>query len=381
MAPTVRKFSAQGSDLHFAGKWVEKATSKDNSEFAITVEKGILTIEAFNGIHSSVAKVSVDQSFDGETHFSLPSKMMMDPLKNMSSQTVKFEFSERKLIMSAPKMRYVLPVRVPRSAVALPELPKLMGVVNVKNFTTILGHCTSMSSDDPSAPSLTTVHFEVEPQNKLIKLMTTDRYRMAIRTVSYLPDSDASQENFTFDVDSRALKELVAGLGDADELKLYAEDGGDKLFGVGTNMMRASVLLKDVQAINYSAFEKLNTSNSIIVRRKEMISVINMTKSAASGGTKTGSIVLNGDDLSITSGGVNGSVDTEMEVEAVSHDFDENIDIHCNLDYVGSVLKAGSSEFVKFGINSNVKPILVYEMKDKDTIDTDYFSLFMPLKK
>lgn len=377
MAPTVRKFTAQGSDLLHAAKWVEKATSKDSTLFAVKVEGGVLSLEAYNGIHSSIAKVTVDQKFPDETHFSVNSRMFSDALKNIGNNTVELTFSERKLLMVAPRMRYTLPVTVPRSTTDLPTMPEKFGVVESKHFTTLLAHAASMASDDPSTPSLTTVHFKVEPQNKFFKMMSTDRYRMVIRKVHYVPDADASQENFEFDVDSAALKTLVAGLGEVDNISLYAEKDGSNIFGVGTNMARASVLLKDVKPINYAAFESQTTEHGIVMDRKILANAISKTKGSMSGTAKLATLIINGNEATLVA--ESDDIDTEMEIDVTSQNYDEEFRIRLNLDFVGAILKAGSSKYVKFGADKPAKPVLVYEMKDEDTKEDEYFSLFMPM--
>lgn len=388
MAPTVRNFSVQATDLLAAARWVDKATSRDNSMFAITIEESVLTIEAYNSIHASTAKVSVDQKFDGQTRFSVDSKLFLDAFKNFGANTVEASFTERKLNLVAPKMRYSIPVTVPRNVNTLPAMPERFGTVQMKTFSAMLAHAATMATDDPSAPSLTTVHFAVSPQNKFFKMMSTDRYRMVIRKVAYEPDANASMEEFNFDVDARALKELIADIGEADQVSLYAADpanGNSRLFGIGTNSLRASVAFKDVKAINYSAFEKMSSTNSVIFERKSLTSAITKSKSAISGSVKSGVIIIEDDAMKLVTGAAAGSnassndVATEMECEMLSHDLEEKREIHANLDFISTILRAGSSKYVRFGLSKPNMPVLVYEMIDEKMDDPNYFSLFMTI--
>lgn len=380
MAPIARKFTLEASEMLQAARWVEKATGKDSQLFSIKIADSMLVIEAYNGIHSSKAAVSVDQKFDDETRFSVNARMFIESLKTIGSNTVQATFTERKLLLVAPKTRYNLPVTVPRNINALPEMPERFGSVDVKHFTHLLNHATSTASDDPSMPALTTVHFAVEPQNGFFKMMSTDRYRMVIRKVTYTPDNDASKENFTFDVDASALKALVSDMGEADILSLYAQAKDNSLFGVGTNNQRASVLQKDVTAINYAALMKSPVTNSVVINRKDLSASITKTKSALSGSVKIGKMVFDGDEMTLIANSED--IGTEMECELVSTELSEPLEISINLDYIGAMLKAGTSKNVKFGVNlaKPNTPVIVFELTDKDEQNPDYFSLFMPIR-
>lgn len=394
MAPQMKNFTVDGSEILSAVRWATKATNKDSPNVSIEIKESFLTVKAYNGIHSSEAKVLVDQQFEGELRFFANLPMLVDALKNMESKRVKFAFTERKLIITAPRMRFNIAVTVPRTQIQMPTFPPLFGTVNTANFMKLMGHCTVMTSDDLSTPSLTTIHVEVNPQDKTIKMMSTDRYRMVIRTIEYVPSKDAPLDKFSFDIDARSYKALVADLGhDADALNLYANSSNDNnLFGIGTSDRLASDLLKDVKAVAYDKFEKISIDTGFVVERKTLQSAINTTKSSISGVVKPGYLTITEKELKVSSKGQD--LETEMEVDLVSQNIsfptvsEEDLAagvepkeyvVHVNFEYVASILKAGSSKFVRFCTNDPKRHLLVKEMADENTEEKGFFSLFMPI--
>lgn len=391
MAPTVRKFTIQAPDFLAAAKWAEKGTSKNDPMFSVSIANGELGIYAYNGIHASAAKAIVDQKFDDDTRFSVEARMLLDPLKNMGSNEIEVSFTGRIIEMKTRQIKVSIPVVVPRSAPTLPKMPPKMGTVETKEFTSLLAHATMMASDDPSAPSLTTVHFEVSPQDKSFKMMSTDRYRMVIRKVAYTPAPvepdengvipDNAMDKFNFDVDSAALKGLVSALDDADTLTLFAgrEGEANRLFGLGTNVAQASVVMKDVKPINYSQFEKMTAEKGVLFERRELVQTLNKTKALVQGSVKKASILIEGSDVSVIAKNDSG-FETVMGIDHKGHDYDEDYRITTNLDYMITVLKAGTSKQVKVLSDTPSRAILAKEIKDDGTVDPSYFSLFMPIK-
>lgn len=381
MTRTKHEFSAQGSDLLAAVRWTEKAVDKSSAGLlSIKVENGQMILEAYNGIHSAVSKVPVNQPAT-QTRFSVESKMFLDSIKNMGNATVEMVFSGNQLTISAPKIRVTLPVTVPRSTPSIPDMPARMGTVESEHFTAMLGHATMTASDDPSAPALTTVHFEVDPANSVFKMMSTDRYRMVIRTVHYTVDPNAATEPFNFDIDSAALKNLITALGEVQTLELFAAADGANILGVGTPTTQGSVLMKDVKPINYQQFLKMSPQNYLLLERKEILSAISTTRNLMTGTIKAGTITISNDDVTLVSDNKDRTgFGTNVGLEHHGHTYDDTYSVIMNLDYVYSLLRAGSSKFVRFCSDIPHQAAQIQEMKDETTPDPDYFSIFIPIR-
>jgi DNA polymerase III subunit beta len=113
----------------------------------------------------------------------------------------------------------------------LPELPRLAGTVDGGVFATAISQVTPAASRDDTLPVITGVNVEIEGDT--ITLVATDRYRLAIRELSWNPARPGSSS--TLLVPSRTLADaarmmapgvpvriLTRGTGEAD----HARTGG-----------------------------------------------------------------------------------------------------------------------------------------------------------
>src|SRR5665811_2575305 len=68
---------------------------------------------------------------------------------------------------------------------ALPTMPDVIGMVAGDTLTEAVGQVTVAASRDDTLPMLTGVRMEIEGER--IKLLATDRYRLALRELTWQP--------------------------------------------------------------------------------------------------------------------------------------------------------------------------------------------------
>ena len=90
----------------------------------------------------------------------------------------------------------------------LPELPRLAGTVDGGALATAIGQVTPAASRDDTLPVITGVNVEIE--GDLITLVATDRYRLAIRELSWSPaEPEPSGARSTLLVPARTLADAA----------------------------------------------------------------------------------------------------------------------------------------------------------------------------
>jgi DNA polymerase-3 subunit beta len=362
-----------------AVKWAAKLTAqgKDNSLIAVKIENGTMIMSSYNGINSSKSKSDVTQKFDGELEFSVNGNLLSNAIKSIKDSELTMSVDGRTLAIKSAKARFSLPITMPRNKLVLPPLPPAIGKVDAKEFKTLLNHAISMTSDDVSTPALMTVHVEFNMQNSEIQLMATDRYKLVVRKMKYTPSNDSEEANtFGVDVEARSFKTLLADLNDEDELTLYASSGNDnRQLGIATTTQIGMVSLKDVKPLNFAQFLTMSHSNHVVIKRSDLTQAISLTKPLIEGTLKGADLVIGSDSMTLV------SPMTDIDIDVVSSDFEEDMEVHMNLDFLTPLLSAGKSEFVGFNIENAGKAIIVQEMTDKDTVNRNYFSLVMPVRK
>lgn len=371
-------FEVVTDEFSRAVKWASKLTqNKDNSLIAVKIENGTMIMSAYNGINSSKSKSDVTQKFDGDLEFSVNGTMLSNAIKSIKDPALKFSLDGRTLTIRSSKAKFTLPITVPRNKLVLPPMPPAVGKVEAAEFRTLLNHAIAMTSDDASTPVLMTVHIEIDPQNSMLTMVATDRYKLVIRNLPYTPANDSTEKDkFSVDVEARSFKTLMADLNDEDQMTLYASSSNDnRQFGIATSTQIGMVGLKDVKAVNFAQFLSMHNSHTVVLKRSDLTQAISITKPLIEGSVKGADFVFDSTTLTLI------TPMTDIDVDLVSSDMTEKVELHMNLDFLGPVLSAGRSEYVGFNIQNATKPVIVQEMVDKDTINKNFFSLVMPVRK
>ncbi len=101
---------------------------------------------------------------------------------------------------------------------ALPAMPTEVGVVRGDHFTEAVAQVTVAASRDDTLPLLTGVRMEIEGDT--ITLLATDRYRLALRTLTWTPASPSGSEIAL--VRARTLSDAAKSLGTSEQVTVGA---------------------------------------------------------------------------------------------------------------------------------------------------------------
>lgn len=374
----IQEFEVVTDELSRAVRWASKVTqSKDYSNVSIHISNGVMTLSGTNGVNSSKSKSEVTQKFDGELDFSIHGMTLANAIKSIKSPTIKCSLEGgKKLVIKSSRVKFSLDVTIPRNKLVLPPLPPPLGRVETKEFGNLMNHAISMTSDDPSTPVLMTVRVEFSMQNKEIRMMATDRYKMVMRKMPFIPDPNTQDtEDFGIDIDARSFKTLLGELSDDEYITMYATGKEDlRQFGIATSTQIGMVSLKDVKPINYGNFLRMSNSHNVVFKRSDLAQAISMTKPLM-GSVKTAEIFIEGNDMSLK------TEMTDLDIDIVSSDLPPApMSIWVSLDIVSPILSAGKSTNLCFNIENAGKPIIVRELNDDGSFNENYFSLFMPMR-
>ena len=125
---------------------------------------------------------------------------------------------------------------------ALPAMPDVIGTVAGDVLTEAVAQVTVAASRDDTLPLLTGVRMEIEGEK--ITLLATDRYRLALRELTWHPASpDVSQVAL---VRARTLSDAARSLGGSDQVTLALATGaGVDLIGFEAGGRHTTSLLVD----------------------------------------------------------------------------------------------------------------------------------------
>ena len=106
---------------------------------------------------------------------------------------------------------------------SLPDLPEVTGSIDGDGFARAIAQVTMAAGRDETLPLLTGVRVEIEGDT--VTMLATDRYRLAMREVSWSPAApDVSRVAL---VRARTLSDVAKNLSSAGSVELALAEGGD----------------------------------------------------------------------------------------------------------------------------------------------------------
>lgn len=152
----------------------------------ITVDGSILTLSGFDYETSTKATVKVDADADGAVLVS--GRLLADVVKVLPARKpVKVVVEGARLVVTAGSARYSLPIMPVEDYPELPAFPSVAGTVAAEEFAVAVNQVALALTRDDAQPVLTGIR--VETTEDTLTLVATDRYRLALREVSWSPDA------------------------------------------------------------------------------------------------------------------------------------------------------------------------------------------------
>ena len=262
---------------------------------------------------------------------------------------------------------------------ALPQMPPAAGTIGSDAFATAVSQTAVAAGRDDTLPSLTGVRIEIEGES--ITLISTDRYRLAVRELRWSPSRpDLSAAVL---VPAKALTDTARSLTSAAEvsiaLALPGEDGvgGDGMIGFEAGGRRTTTRLLSGEFPRYrtllpSAIKATaEVSTSLLaesVRRVALVAERN-TAVRLSFGFGTGQLILEA--------GTGDEAQADETIEA-SYDGDD-LTIAFNPNYLLDGLTAMDSDITRIAFTEPGKPALLTGKPGPDG-SPDYRYLLMPFR-
>ena len=384
---TEKTFTIATDELNRLARWTGKLTrSADAALVVVEVADSKIAMSSFDGVSMAKAQADVVHQFTTKEKFSLNGALLMSVAKGIKDKTVTCIISDGTLIIKTPKMKFSIPTTGEGIRRALPELPPVLGRVDSHEFKAMIQHASSATSDDPTTLALTVVNIKVSPENQTLTLAGTDRYKFIVRTMSYKAAAGTEQiGDFELNIDAKNLKNLMSDVDESGDLTLYAtlptnSDDADKsavgLFGVATSSQIGTLLLRDVQYVNYGGLMKhKNSTYKVVIKRGDLNAAVNTTKPLIKEAVKKGTLKLSADGFILS------TPIADIDIETVSSNMDKEMEVFVNLDFITPILAAGKSEYIRLGFNMANTPIVIEEMVDENTSEDAFFSLVMVMTR
>lgn len=188
--------------------------------------KGVV-LSSFDYETSAQVNVKATVSDDGEVLVS--GKLLADICRSLPNKPVQIEADDSKMELVCGSARFTLQTLPVADYPALPSMPESAGTVKSDEFAEAVSQVVVAAGRDELLPVFTGVRVEIDGDT--LSLLATDRYRMALKEITWNPSSP--QASGAALVPARMLSETAKSLtaGEDVTVSLASSNSGDGLIG------------------------------------------------------------------------------------------------------------------------------------------------------
>lgn len=189
------KFVVEREPLIDAVNWVARSLSTrpiSPSLLGIMIE--VTDTITFTGSDLETATKAVlhaDISAPGKVL--VPGRLLAEIARALPQKSIAFTLDGTRVLVTAGSAKFTLPTLSVNDYPTLPELPETAGEIASDIFTTAINQVAIAAGKDDSLPTLTGIHIEIK--GTAITLAATDRYRLAVKEISWAPTNEAMESS------------------------------------------------------------------------------------------------------------------------------------------------------------------------------------------
>ena len=332
-----------------------------------------LVLASFDYEVSARCEVAADVEKDGVALVS--GRLLADSAKALPNKPVDLEVEGNKVAVSCGSARFSLAAMAADDYPALPVMPAVAGTIDAHDLARAVGQVSIAASRDDTLPLLTSVQIEVEGSS--LVLMATDRYRLAMRELTWSPSN--TELSTTALLKARTLSDVAKSLTSSGDVTvaLSSESAASSLIGFEAGGRRTTSLLTDG---DYPPVRRLfpeSTSIHATVGTDELMAAVRRVSLVADRSTPIHMSFTQG-NLELDAGQGDDAQATE---QLVAHLEGDDISTAFNPGYLLDGLGALNQPYVRLDFTHASKPAVLTGMDSiGGTEDSSFRYLLMPIR-
>jgi DNA polymerase-3 subunit beta len=345
----------------------------------VDAHDGGLTLSSFDYEVSARVDIPADVAEPGTTLVS--GRLLADITKSLPQQTIEVatEDGDRKAQLTCGSSRFSLQTLPREDYPSLPAMPDSAGSLPGDVFAAAVAQVAVAVGRDDTLPVLTGIRVEFEGDR--LVLAATDRYRLAVRELSWTPGrTDLSTVAL---VQGRSLAETARALGDADSVTIALSGGvaGEGLIGfegsAGGESRRTTNRLLDGEFPKYRSLLPSESTSTAVIDSASFLETVKRIALVADRNTPV--------RLSFDEGQViveAGTGDEAQAVETLTCGYTgEPLTIAFNPQFLQDGIAALGADFTEISFTTATKPAVIAGRADEGTpSDGSYRYLIMPVR-
>jgi DNA polymerase III subunit beta len=371
------KFVVERDSLVDAVNWVSKSISNrpiTTALLGIVIDASEeITLSGSDLETSAKAKFKAEVSQKGKVL--VPGRLLAEISRSLPAKPISFVLEGTRVLVSAGSAKFTLPTLPLSEYPTLPELPAASGSLNSDLFATAVNQVAIAAGKDDSLPTLTGVFVEINKNQ--ITLAATDRYRLAVRELTWSAQ-DANIETTSL-LRARTLADAAKSLIGTSQvtIALAPTTTNEKLVGF---ISEGKTMTSRVLDGSFPPFRHLLPSESTADAIIEVAPFLDSVRRVALVTDKTVPLRLNfsNNTLQLEAGtGDEAQASEKLDINYKG----EDINIAFNPTYLTDGLTAINTAFVHISFTGANKPaVLTGQTEAGSAPITNYKYLLMPMR-
>ncbi|OYN78885.1 DNA polymerase III subunit beta [Mycolicibacterium sphagni] len=342
-----------------------------------------LTISGFDYEVSAEVRVPAEIASTGSALVS--GRLLSDITRALPAKPVDVSVEGTRVLLTCGSARFSLPTMAVEDYPALPSLPEETGVVSADLFGEAIGQVAVAAGRDDTLPMLTGIRVEISGET--VVLAATDRFRLAVRELTWATSSPSLEAAVL--VPAKTLAEAAkAGTSGAEvHLALGAGSavGKEGLLGIRSGGKRSTTRLLDAEFPKFRQLLPAEHTAIATIGVGELTDAIKRVALVADRGAQVRMEFSDG-VLHLSAGADDvGRAEEDLPVEFAG----EPLTIAFNPTYLTDGLGSLHSDRVTFGFTTPSRPAVLRPANGEEQVEgtgpfpavqTDYVYLLMPVR-
>jgi DNA polymerase III subunit beta len=336
-------------------------------------EDGTLTLSAFD--YEVSARITVAAEVAEAGTVLVLGRLLADISRNLPARPIDVATDGNKVQVTCGSSRFSLLMMPSDDYPTLPSSPAPTGTIAGDVFTQAVAQVSIAADRGDTLPILTGVRVEIDGDK--VTLLATDRYRLAMRELTWNPEAtDASHVAL---VPARTLSDTAKALGAAGsvEIALGSSAGGDGLIGFEAGQRRATTRLLDGEYPKVTSIFPSSVDTESVIETAALVEAVKRVSLVAERNTPV--------RLKFTEGQVAieaGTGDDAQASEAVEATLTgPDIEIAFNPQFLLDGLGAVGTAYSRLSFTQSSRPAVLSGQAEQDgEADSSYRYVLMPVR-
>ncbi|HYN29600.1 MAG TPA: DNA polymerase III subunit beta [Dermatophilaceae bacterium] len=334
---------------------------------------GSLTLSAFD--YEVSARITVPAEVSEAGTALVLGRLLADISRNLPSRPVEVATSGSKVALTCGSSRFSLLLMPAEDYPTLPSAPEPTGTVDGHLFTQAVGQVSVAADRGDTLPILTGVRVEIDGDR--MTLLATDRYRLAMRELTWNPsDADASHVVL---VPARTLAETARSLGAVGsvDVAIGGAAGGDGLVGFEAGARRTTTRLLDGEYPKVSSIFPTSSETEAVLSTAELSEAVKRVALVAERNTPVRLRFSEGQVVIEAGTGEDAQASEAVEATVTGPEIEIAFNPHFLLDGLGAV----GTAYTRVSFTHASRPAVLTGQADADAEpDTSYRYVLMPVR-